>query len=166
MKSTWKHYILRATLVQTENFTVVNFFVLVNRCKTCQLARAPEFSVLNFPSISIVSSTFIDVLRNFSWDSHVCSKNTISYFFIRDEPCHFRPRIRIRKTYYYHLAKHIPMSFFSRWIMAMKIPKSGYNRFMKEGAQHFKGTDEAVQRNIDACIELASQIRSAYGPNG
>ncbi|PIC37556.1 hypothetical protein L5515_012802 [Caenorhabditis briggsae] len=50
--------------------------------------------------------------------------------------------------------------------MAMKIPKSGYNRFMKEGAQHFKGTDEAVQRNIEACTELASQIRSAYGPNG
>lgn len=48
----------------------------------------------------------------------------------------------------------------------MKIPKSGYNRFMKEGAQHFKGTDEAVQRNIEACTELASQIRSAYGPNG
>ncbi|CAB3405977.1 unnamed protein product [Caenorhabditis bovis] len=50
--------------------------------------------------------------------------------------------------------------------MAMNIPKSGYNRFMKEGAQHFKGTDEAVQRNIDAVVELASQIRSAYGPNG
>ncbi|CAD6195645.1 unnamed protein product [Caenorhabditis auriculariae] len=50
--------------------------------------------------------------------------------------------------------------------MAMSIPKSGYNRFMKEGAQHFKGTDEAVQRNIEACVELASQIRSAYGPNG
>lgn len=48
----------------------------------------------------------------------------------------------------------------------MKIPKSGYGRFMKEGAQHFKGTDEAVQRNIEACTELASQIRSAYGPNG
>uniref|UniRef100_A0A1I7X750 T-complex protein 1 subunit theta n=1 Tax=Heterorhabditis bacteriophora TaxID=37862 RepID=A0A1I7X750_HETBA len=50
--------------------------------------------------------------------------------------------------------------------MAMNIPKSGYNRFMKEGAQHFKGTDEAVQRNIEACVELASQMRSAYGPNG
>ncbi|CAI4222166.1 unnamed protein product [Auanema sp. JU1783] len=50
--------------------------------------------------------------------------------------------------------------------MAMNIPKSGYNRFMKEGAQHFKGTDEAVVRNIDACVELAAQLRSAYGPNG
>ncbi|KAH7729509.1 hypothetical protein AAVH_02984 [Aphelenchoides avenae] len=50
--------------------------------------------------------------------------------------------------------------------MAMSIPKSGYSRFMKEGAMHLKGTDEAVERNIEACVELASQIRSAYGPNG
>ncbi|XGW27918.1 hypothetical protein V3C99_008037 [Haemonchus contortus] len=50
--------------------------------------------------------------------------------------------------------------------MAMNIPKSGFNRFMKEGAQHFKGTEEAVLRNIEACVELASQLKSAYGPNG
>ncbi|CAD5220112.1 unnamed protein product [Bursaphelenchus okinawaensis] len=50
--------------------------------------------------------------------------------------------------------------------MAMGIPKSGYSRFMKEGAMHFKGLDEAVQRNIEACVELASQIKTAYGPNG
>ncbi|KAI1725072.1 TCP-1/cpn60 chaperonin family domain-containing protein [Ditylenchus destructor] len=48
----------------------------------------------------------------------------------------------------------------------MQLPKSGYARFMKEGAMHFKGMDEAVKRNIEACIELASQVRSAYGPNG
>uniref|UniRef100_A0A915DCL3 T-complex protein 1 subunit theta n=1 Tax=Ditylenchus dipsaci TaxID=166011 RepID=A0A915DCL3_9BILA len=48
----------------------------------------------------------------------------------------------------------------------MALPKSGYSRFMKEGAMHFKGMDEAVKRNIDACVELASQLRSAYGPNG
>ncbi|CAJ0569109.1 unnamed protein product, partial [Mesorhabditis spiculigera] len=50
--------------------------------------------------------------------------------------------------------------------MAQKVPKSGYARFLKEGAQHFKGTDEAVVRNIDACVELASQLKSAYGPTG
>lgn len=32
--------------------------------------------------------------------------------------------------------------------------------------QYFKGVDEAVLRNIDACVQLSSQIRSAYGPNG
>ncbi|PAV56288.1 hypothetical protein WR25_15712 [Diploscapter pachys] len=50
--------------------------------------------------------------------------------------------------------------------MAMAIPKSGLSRFMKEGAQAFKGVDEAVQRNIDAVVELAGQLRAAYGPNG
>ena len=32
--------------------------------------------------------------------------------------------------------------------------------------QHFSGLDEAVYRNIDACMELAKTTRSAYGPNG
>ncbi|VDM38852.1 unnamed protein product [Toxocara canis] len=50
--------------------------------------------------------------------------------------------------------------------MAMAVPKSGYARFLKEGAQSFKGTEEAVQRNIEACVELATQIRTAYGPSG
>ena len=66
--------------------------------------------------------------------------------------------------------------------MAMSVPKSGYARFMKEGAmvchfylnilhfffiiQHFKGMEEAVSRNIEACMELALQTRSSYGPNG
>ncbi len=64
--------------------------------------------------------------------------------------------------------------------MAMSIPKTGLSRFMKEGTmvsimlkyssiyslQHFKGIEEAVQRNIEACVELSTQIRSAYGPNG
>ncbi|VDP11963.1 unnamed protein product [Onchocerca flexuosa] len=50
--------------------------------------------------------------------------------------------------------------------MAMIIPKSGYARFLKEGAQHFKGTEEAVQRNIEACVELSSQVQSAFGPSG
>nr|CAD2134759.1 unnamed protein product [Meloidogyne enterolobii] len=50
--------------------------------------------------------------------------------------------------------------------MAMSVPKSGYARFMKEGAMHFKGMEEAVSRNIEACMELALQTRSSYGPNG
>jgi T-complex protein 1 subunit theta len=50
--------------------------------------------------------------------------------------------------------------------MAMSVPKSGYARFMKEGSMHFKGMEEAVARNIEACTELALQTRSSYGPNG
>ncbi|KAF7634413.1 hypothetical protein Mgra_00006167 [Meloidogyne graminicola] len=50
--------------------------------------------------------------------------------------------------------------------MALSVPKSGYARFMKEGAMHFKGMEEAVSRNIEACMELALQTRSSFGPNG
>uniref|UniRef100_A0A1I7YYK1 T-complex protein 1 subunit theta n=1 Tax=Steinernema glaseri TaxID=37863 RepID=A0A1I7YYK1_9BILA len=50
--------------------------------------------------------------------------------------------------------------------MALPIPKSGYSRFMKEGAKHFKGADEAVLRNIEACLELANKMRTAFGPTG
>eukprot|EP00080_Pristionchus_pacificus_P019073 PDM79093.1 cct-8 [Pristionchus pacificus] len=50
--------------------------------------------------------------------------------------------------------------------MAQKVPRAGLSRFMKEGSQFFKGTDEAVIRNIETVCELAGQIRSAYGPNG
>lgn len=50
--------------------------------------------------------------------------------------------------------------------MAMAIPKSGFSRFLKEGAMHFKGMEEAVKRNIEACVELASQLRTAFGPYG
>ena len=32
--------------------------------------------------------------------------------------------------------------------------------------QRFQGEEEAVHRNIEACTELASQVKSAYGPNG
>ena len=50
--------------------------------------------------------------------------------------------------------------------MAMEIPKSGYARFMKDGATSLKGVEEAVRRNIEATMELSSQIVSACGPNG
>ncbi|MFH4978160.1 hypothetical protein AB6A40_004869 [Gnathostoma spinigerum] len=50
--------------------------------------------------------------------------------------------------------------------MAIPIPKVGFARFLKEGTQTFKGVDEAVLRNIDACVELASQVRTGFGPSG
>jgi len=37
---------------------------------------------------------------------------------------------------------------------------------MKDGAKHFKGLEEAVYRNIDACRQLTRILRSSYGPNG
>lgn len=37
---------------------------------------------------------------------------------------------------------------------------------MKDGARYFKGIDEAVLRNIEACSELCRTLKSAYGPKG
>lgn len=37
---------------------------------------------------------------------------------------------------------------------------------MKEGAKYYKGIDEAVLRNIEACSELCRTLKSAYGPKG
>uniref|UniRef100_A0A914UZM2 T-complex protein 1 subunit theta n=1 Tax=Plectus sambesii TaxID=2011161 RepID=A0A914UZM2_9BILA len=50
--------------------------------------------------------------------------------------------------------------------MAMSIPKTGMGRFMKDGTRHYKGVEEAVHRNIEACVALAATTRSSYGPNG
>lgn len=37
---------------------------------------------------------------------------------------------------------------------------------LKDGARHFHGLEEAVFRNIEACIQLTRTVRSAYGPRG
>lgn len=50
--------------------------------------------------------------------------------------------------------------------MAMNVPQMGMQRFMKEGTRHFKGIEEAVQRNIEACKDLAATTRSCFGPKG
>ncbi|KAE9549259.1 hypothetical protein FO519_007524 [Halicephalobus sp. NKZ332] len=50
--------------------------------------------------------------------------------------------------------------------MALSIPQSFQGRFMKEGARAFKGLDEVVLRNIEACSELGNQLRTTFGPNG
>jgi len=50
--------------------------------------------------------------------------------------------------------------------MALSIPQSFQSRFMKDGARAFKGLDEVVLRNIEACTELGNQLRTTFGPNG
>uniref|UniRef100_A0A7E4VMK2 CCT-theta n=1 Tax=Panagrellus redivivus TaxID=6233 RepID=A0A7E4VMK2_PANRE len=50
--------------------------------------------------------------------------------------------------------------------MALSVPQGFHSRFMKDGAQAFKGVDEAVLRNIEACNELANQLKTAHGPAG
>jgi T-complex protein 1 subunit theta len=51
--------------------------------------------------------------------------------------------------------------------MALHIPKApGFSSMLKEGARAYSGLEEAVFRNITACKEFATSVRSAYGPNG
>jgi len=50
--------------------------------------------------------------------------------------------------------------------MALSVPKSLMQSMMKEGAKSFKGLEEAVYRNIEACRQLTKILRSSYGPNG
>ncbi|XP_039432778.1 T-complex protein 1 subunit theta [Culex pipiens pallens] len=51
--------------------------------------------------------------------------------------------------------------------MALHVPKApGFASMLKEGARAYSGLEEAVYRNISACKEFASSVRSAYGPNG
>ncbi|XP_074644869.1 T-complex protein 1 subunit theta-like [Tubulanus polymorphus] len=51
--------------------------------------------------------------------------------------------------------------------MALHVPRPpGFTSMLKDGAKSFKGLEEAVYRNIEACKELAKTTRSAYGPNG
>lgn len=51
--------------------------------------------------------------------------------------------------------------------MALPVPRApGFQGMMKEGSKYFRGIDEAVLRNIEACSELCRTLRSAYGPKG
>lgn len=51
--------------------------------------------------------------------------------------------------------------------MALPVPRApGFQAMMKEGARYFRGIDEAVLRNIEACNELCRTLKSAYGPKG
>ncbi|XP_065176761.1 T-complex protein 1 subunit theta-like [Sycon ciliatum] len=50
--------------------------------------------------------------------------------------------------------------------MALHVPKSGFSSMLKDGAKHMSGLNEATFRNISACNELTTVIRSSYGPTG
>ncbi|EZG50494.1 putative chaperonin containing T-complex 1 theta subunit, tcpq protein [Gregarina niphandrodes] len=43
---------------------------------------------------------------------------------------------------------------------------AGISAMMKEGAAHYKGTEEAVLRNVDAARKLYETVKSSYGPTG
>jgi T-complex protein 1 subunit theta len=44
--------------------------------------------------------------------------------------------------------------------------RPGIGGMLKEGAKHLSGVEEAVLKNIEACKDLASIVRTSMGPNG
>ncbi|KAI3631117.1 hypothetical protein MIR68_010607 [Amoeboaphelidium protococcarum] len=48
--------------------------------------------------------------------------------------------------------------------MAMKVPRMP--ALLKEGYKMMQGVDEALLRNIEACKELGTLVKTSYGPNG
>ncbi len=51
--------------------------------------------------------------------------------------------------------------------MALSVPKApGFGSMMKEGTRYFSGLEEAVLRNIEACVELSNTLKTGYGPKG
>jgi len=51
--------------------------------------------------------------------------------------------------------------------MAFQIPKSqAFQSMLKSGTRAYTGIEDAVYRNINACNELATTVRSNYGPMG
>ncbi|XP_035231221.1 T-complex protein 1 subunit theta-like [Stegodyphus dumicola] len=51
--------------------------------------------------------------------------------------------------------------------MALHVPRPpGISQMFKEGTKHFHGVEEAICRNIEACVQLADTLRTTYGPYG
>ncbi|KAG8190220.1 hypothetical protein JTE90_011941 [Oedothorax gibbosus] len=51
--------------------------------------------------------------------------------------------------------------------MAMHVPRApGISQMFTEGTKHFSGLEEAICRNIEACVQLADTLRTTYGPYG
>lgn len=43
---------------------------------------------------------------------------------------------------------------------------SGFQNMLKEGARHYSGLEEAILRNIDACVQISKITRTSLGPMG
>jgi len=50
--------------------------------------------------------------------------------------------------------------------MAMKNMRMSIPRLFKEGYKSFSGLEEAILKNIDACLQLSNITRTSMGPNG
>lgn len=48
----------------------------------------------------------------------------------------------------------------------MKNMRMGIPRLFKDGYKQFSGLEEAILKNIDACMQLSTITRTSFGPNG
>ncbi|XP_042895287.1 T-complex protein 1 subunit theta [Parasteatoda tepidariorum] len=51
--------------------------------------------------------------------------------------------------------------------MALHVPRApGISQMFQEGTKYFQGVEEAICRNIEACVQLADTLKTTYGPYG
>ncbi len=48
----------------------------------------------------------------------------------------------------------------------MLLESGGFQSMLKEGARHYAGLEEAIYRNIDACVQISKVTRTSLGPMG
>jgi T-complex protein 1 subunit theta len=48
----------------------------------------------------------------------------------------------------------------------MMMPGSNFQNMLKEGARHYAGLEEAILRNIEACVQVSKITRTSLGPMG
>ncbi|KRX19305.1 T-complex protein 1 subunit theta, partial [Trichinella nelsoni] len=46
------------------------------------------------------------------------------------------------------------------------MPRVGFARLLKDGVRHYRGVEESLFRNIEACLGIAATVRSSFGPKG
>ncbi|KRZ85936.1 T-complex protein 1 subunit theta [Trichinella sp. T8] len=46
------------------------------------------------------------------------------------------------------------------------MPRVGFARLLKDGVKHYRGVEESLFRNIEACLGIAATVRSSFGPKG
>jgi len=48
----------------------------------------------------------------------------------------------------------------------MLVDSSSFQSMLKEGARHYAGLEEAIMRNIEACVQISKVTRTSLGPMG
>jgi T-complex protein 1 subunit theta len=44
--------------------------------------------------------------------------------------------------------------------------RQGFSTLLKSGSKHYAGLEEAMLKNIEACMKISDIIKTSLGPNG